>query len=144
MRRVEVRNVSLLVAISVSADGYRQILGIVEGGKEDKAGWSAFLNHLKGRGLRGVELIVSDACMGLVESAAEFIPEARWQWCMVGSLKKLEKTGSVFPDDSRMERRDMLGRKERDQLELFITGSLRQLIPDDHVLARVDRVLDLS
>jgi transposase len=38
----------------------------------------------------------------------------------------------------------MLGRKQRDQLELFITGSLRQLVPDDHVLARVDRVLDLS
>ena len=37
-----------------------------------------------------------------------------------------------------------LGRKERDQLELFMTGSLRQLVPDDHVLARVDRVLDLS
>jgi len=40
--------------------------------------------------------------------------------------------------------RDMLGRRERDQLELFITGSLRQFIPDEHVLARVDRVLDLS
>src|SRR6476620_11782260 len=38
----------------------------------------------------------------------------------------------------------MLGCKERDQLELFITGSLRQLIPNDHVLVRVDRVLDLS
>src|SRR3954451_21334588 len=38
----------------------------------------------------------------------------------------------------------MLGREERDQLELFITGSLRQLVPDDHILARVDRVLDLS
>jgi transposase len=38
----------------------------------------------------------------------------------------------------------MLGRRERDQLELFITGSLRQFIPDEHVLARVDRVLDLS
>ncbi|MCP1845694.1 hypothetical protein J2R78_008728 [Bradyrhizobium sp. USDA 4538] len=38
----------------------------------------------------------------------------------------------------------MLGRKERDQLELFIAGSLRQLVPDEHVLARVDRVLDLS
>jgi transposase len=38
----------------------------------------------------------------------------------------------------------MLGHKERDQLELLITGSLRQLIPDDHVLVRVDRVLDLS
>ena len=38
----------------------------------------------------------------------------------------------------------MLGRKERGQLELFMVGSLRQLVPDDHVLARVDRVLDLS
>ena len=38
----------------------------------------------------------------------------------------------------------MLGHKERNQLELFITGSLRQLIPDDHVLVRVDRILDLS
>lgn len=38
----------------------------------------------------------------------------------------------------------MLGRKERGQLELFITGSLRDLVPDDHVLVKVDRVLDLS
>ena len=38
----------------------------------------------------------------------------------------------------------MLGRKERDQPEFFVTGSLKQLIPDEHVLARVDRVLDLS
>jgi transposase len=38
----------------------------------------------------------------------------------------------------------MLGSKERGQLELFVSGSLRQLIPDDHLLTRVDRVLDLS
>ncbi|MGY4281319.1 hypothetical protein ACVWXO_000539 [Bradyrhizobium sp. LM2.7] len=38
----------------------------------------------------------------------------------------------------------MLGCKERGQLELFITGSLRQLVPDDHILVKVDRVLDLS
>lgn len=79
----EIRNVSLLVAIGVNEDGYREILGIVEGAKEDKAGWSSFLNHLKDRGLKGVELIVSDACMGLVESAAEFFPDTRWQRCIV-------------------------------------------------------------
>jgi hypothetical protein len=39
----EVRNVSLLVAIAVNGEGYREILGICEGAKEDKAGWSAFL-----------------------------------------------------------------------------------------------------
>ena len=38
----------------------------------------------------------------------------------------------------------MLGYKSRDQLELFVTGSLEQLVPEDHVLARVDRVLDLG
>jgi transposase len=38
----------------------------------------------------------------------------------------------------------MLGFKDRNQPELFVTGSLRQLLPDDHVLVRVDRVLDLT
>src|SRR3974390_2804264 len=79
----EVRNVSLLVAIGVNDDGYREILGICEGAKEDKAGWSAFLKHLKERGLNSVRLIISDACMGLAESAAEFFPEAAWQRCIV-------------------------------------------------------------
>src|SRR5258707_2389651 len=40
--------------------GYREILGICEGAKEDKTGWSAFLKHLKERGLKGVRLITSD------------------------------------------------------------------------------------
>lgn len=38
----------------------------------------------------------------------------------------------------------MLGWKERGQLELFITGSLRELIPDDHFLVKIDQVLDLG
>lgn len=38
----------------------------------------------------------------------------------------------------------MLERRERRQLEFFVCGLLRDLIPDDHVLARVDGVLDLN
>lgn len=38
----------------------------------------------------------------------------------------------------------MLGSKPRGQFELLMAGSLRDFVPDDHVLARVDRVLDLS
>ena len=72
-----------MVAIAVNAESYREILGIVEGAKEDKAGWSGFLRHLKERGLKGVRLIISDACIGLAESAAEFFPDARWQRCVV-------------------------------------------------------------
>lgn len=79
----EVTNVSVLVAIGVNDQGYRKILGVCEGAKEDKAGWSGFLRHLKERGLTGVRLFITDACMGLVESLAEFYPDAKWQRCTV-------------------------------------------------------------
>jgi putative transposase len=79
----EIRNVSVLVAIGVGADGHRQILGVAEGQKEDLEGWRGFLRHLKDRGLAGVQLIISDACLGLVEAATELFPEAQWQRCVV-------------------------------------------------------------
>ena len=79
----EVRDVAVLVATGVDQHGFRDILGVMEGAKEDKASWTKFLRHLKERGLAGVELIVSDKCLGLVESLAEFYPDARWQRCVV-------------------------------------------------------------
>ena len=79
----EVRNIAVLVAVGVNQDGHREVLGVQEGAKEDKESWAAFLRHLKGRGLRGVRLFVSDKCLGLVESLAEFYPLAAWQRCAV-------------------------------------------------------------
>jgi len=79
----EVTNVSVLVAIGVDHNGYRKILGVCEGAKEDKAGWSNFLRHLKERGLTGVRLFITDACIGLVESLGDFYAAAKWQRCVV-------------------------------------------------------------
>jgi transposase-like protein len=79
----EVKNVSILVAIGVNQDGHRDVLGVAEGTKEDKASWQGFLRYLKERGLKGVRLIVSDRCLGLVESLAEFYPAAAYQRCVV-------------------------------------------------------------
>jgi transposase-like protein len=79
----EVRNVSVLVAIGVSQDGFREIVGVAEGAKEDHASWLDFLRHLKTRGLRGTRLFISDKCLGLIESLGEVFPEAAWQRCVV-------------------------------------------------------------
>ena len=79
----EVKNVSVLVAIGVNRDGFRDILGVAEGTKEDAASWRNFLRGLKERGLKGVRLIVSAKCLGLVEASGEFFPEAAWQRCVV-------------------------------------------------------------
>jgi transposase-like protein len=79
----EVRNSAVLVAVGVNHEGFREVLGVLEGTKEDKESWVAFLRSLKGRGLPGVRLFLSDKCLGLVESLAEFYPEACWQRCAV-------------------------------------------------------------
>ena len=79
----QVRNVSVLVAVGVTDDGFRQVLGVAEGVKEDKAGWSGFLRHLKQRGLSDVKLVISDACLGLIESVTDFYPDAKRQRCVV-------------------------------------------------------------
>ena len=79
----EVKNVAVLVAVGVDEDGYRQILGVCDGAKEDLESWRNFLRHLKERGLTGVKLVISDKCLGLVQAVAEFYPEAGWQRCVV-------------------------------------------------------------
>ena len=79
----EVQNVSVLVAIGVNSDGYREILGVAEGSREDKESWNNFFRYLKERGLNGVKLVISDKASGLVEVLGDFFPEAQWQRCVV-------------------------------------------------------------
>ena len=79
----EIQNVSVLVAIGVNKDGFREILGASEGMKEDKESWLNFFTWLKGRGLAGVRLIVGDKCLGMLESIPVVFPEAKYQRCTV-------------------------------------------------------------
>lgn len=74
----EVQNVSILVAIGVDHDGYREIIGACEGMKEDKESWKNFFIDLKKRGLTGVRLIIGDKCLGMLESLGEVYPEAKY------------------------------------------------------------------
>ena len=79
----EFENVSILVAIGVDEDGYREIIGAAEGMKEDAESWKSFLVWLKERGLNGVKLIVGDKCLGMCNAVAEVFPEAKYQRCTV-------------------------------------------------------------
>ena len=79
----EYENVAVLVAIAVNEDGYREVLGAMEGMKEDKASWVSFFQWLRGRGLEGVKLVVGDKCLGMLEAVGEVFPEAKYQRCVV-------------------------------------------------------------
>ena len=76
-----VRNVAVLVATGVNADGHREILGVQVATGETHAGWLAFFRDLVARGLTGVALVTSDAHAGLVEAIAATLPGASWQRC---------------------------------------------------------------
>ena len=79
----EIQNVSVLVAIGVNNEGFREILGAAEGMKEDHESWKNFFVWLKERGLKGVRLIIGDKCLGMLESIPEVFPDARYQRCTV-------------------------------------------------------------
>jgi len=79
----EVQNVSVLVAIGVSTSGFREILGVAEGSREDAESWRQFLRYLRERGLKQIDLVVSDKSLGFLEALGEFYPDAKWQRCVV-------------------------------------------------------------
>lgn len=79
----EIQNVSVLVAIGVNQNGYREILGAAEGMKEDYESWKTFLVWLKERGLKGVRLFIGDKNLGMLETIGEVFPDAKYQRCIV-------------------------------------------------------------
>lgn len=79
----EIQNISVLVAIGVSQDGCREILGAAEGMKEDRESWRSFFVWLKECGITGVRLIIGDKNLGMLETIPEVFPDARYQRCTV-------------------------------------------------------------
>ncbi len=82
-------NVACLVGVGVNDDGRREILGLDVVTAEDGAGWLAFLRGLKARGLRGVELVVSDAHAGLRDAISSVLRGASWQRCRTHFIRNL-------------------------------------------------------
>lgn len=76
-------NVAVMVAIGVNDDGYREVIGAVEGFTESSECWREFLSWLRSRGLHGVRTVVGDKASGMVGSIAEVFPEAAHRRCTV-------------------------------------------------------------
>ncbi|PRZ12005.1 IS256 family transposase [Nesterenkonia sandarakina] len=74
-------NAVVLIATGVNADGRREVLGMRVATSETGAAWNSFFADLVARGLRGVQLVTSDAHQGLVEAIAANLPGAGWQRC---------------------------------------------------------------
>ena len=74
-------DMAVLVAIGVSENGKRQILGASVALSEAEAHWRDFLRQLQGRQLHGVKLFISDAHEGLKAARKAVFPSVPWQRC---------------------------------------------------------------
>jgi len=80
---------AIVIAIGVSAEGRREVLGMDVGNSEDGAFWTAFLRGLKARGLGGVRLVTSDAHTGLKQAIAAVFQGSAWQRCRVHFMRNV-------------------------------------------------------
>lgn len=131
----EFENVSILVAIGVNSDGYREVIGAAEGLKEDKESWTNFLVWLKERGLKGVKMIVGDKCLGMCESVNEVFPEAKYQRCTVHFYRnvfsatprnRMREVTRMLKAIHAQESKEAARKKAKDVVEQFRAMKLKE------------------
>jgi putative transposase len=108
-----IRSQAVLVAIGVNDEGRRSVLAIGLARRESPNSWREFLLGLKQRGLRGVELVISDDHAGLKKSIGEVLTEAAWQRCYVHFLRNaLDYLPRKADDDCLQELRWLYDRRD--------------------------------
>lgn len=122
-----IRSQAVQIAIGINDEGRRQILAVELAHRESQTSWKDFLLGLKGRGLRGVELVVSDDHPGLKRAIAEVIPEAVWQRCYVHFLRNaLDHLPRKAVDDCLRELRWLYDRRDLAEAQKDLTQWLER------------------
>jgi transposase-like protein len=99
-RQKAVRSTTAMIAVGISEDGQREILGLEMALSETEQGWRRFIRQLKERGLSGVELATSDAHEGLKQALQESFPGLIWQRCQSHFRRNvLDQTPSDYRDE---------------------------------------------
>jgi putative transposase len=80
---------AVVVATGITATGGREVLGLAVGDSEEETFWRAFLTDLRGRGLSGVRLVISDQHAGLVAALRRCLQGAAHQRCRVHFARNL-------------------------------------------------------
>jgi len=119
VRRDEaVRTTSALIVSGINEEGIREVLGLGLGDSESEGTWADMFAGLKQRGLRGVEVLVSDDHAGLVKAVQRYFQGVLWQRCQVHL------------------QRNVLGRTPRHQRAQMVTGLRRIFQAADRLAAR--------
>ena len=73
----------ILTALGVDLEGSREVLALRASAEESKDGWCALLQDLRTRGVKEIDLLVTDGHEGLLAAMAELFPATLRQRCLV-------------------------------------------------------------
>ena len=108
-----IRSRAVMIAIGIDWEGRRQVLAVELANRESASSWKDFILGLKQRGLKGVEMAVSDDHAGLKKALTETLPEAVWQRCYVHFLRNaLDHLPRKADDDCLRELRWIYDRRD--------------------------------
>lgn len=72
---------ALMIALAITNDGKREIIGFDVFDNESKETWRTFLMSLKNRGLSGLKAVISDSHEGVKYAVCNVFPNVAWQRC---------------------------------------------------------------
>lgn len=95
-----IQDAAVLTAMAVGENGKRTILGVSVALSEHEVHWREFLRSLQERGLRGVQLIISDNHEGLKAARKAVFGSVPWQRCQF----HLQKNAQSYVPRSEMKK----------------------------------------
>lgn len=84
-----VKSKAVHIAIGVDSKGYKNLLGFMISDSETEDSWTSFYNSLTDRGLKDVEMVISDAHQGQVIAIQKCFTESTWQRCQIHFLRNV-------------------------------------------------------
>lgn len=119
-----ITSVAFMVAIGVTLDGKREVIGFDVYDDESSSTWNSFIESLKKRGLSGVMMYTSDAHLAIRNAMSNHFPAASWQRCQFHFLKNiLTETPKKYQKGLESELKEMfncktveLARSRRDEI----------------------------
>ena len=124
----QVRDAAVLVASGITPAGERQVLGVSVSLSEHETHWKAFLQGLKDRGMRDVQLVISDDHAGLGAARRAVLGSVPWQRCQ---FHLQQNAGAYVPKQAmRMEVaadiRSMFNAPDRKTAEEFLSAAIQK------------------
>ena len=131
---------AFLVALAITSDGSREIVGFDVFDAEDNYSWQTFFKDLKARGLDGVHMVISDAHKSILRAITKTYPDAAWQRCQVHFIRNiLDETPTRFKEGLKSELRRMFNASTIDEARSLRDGIISDYSP---VTPKAVNVLD--